>query len=77
MSAPSRATLWRLAIREGLINGQDMAWVRDYYARLLVKWGVAEGPGYRDEWDYLDDDHPSQPYEPGDYLTDRPARGRW
>jgi len=70
-SPPSRATLWRLAIRDGLIAGQDMAWVRDHYARLLAKWNVAEGPDYRDEWDYLDDVHPARPFEPGDYLDDR------
>jgi hypothetical protein len=71
MTTPSRATLWRLAIRDGLIAGQDMAWVRDHYDQLLVKWKVAEGPDYRDERDYLDDDNPSRPFEPGDYLDDR------
>ena len=37
MTTPSRATLWRLAIRDALIAGQDMAWVRDHYDQLLVK----------------------------------------
>ena len=67
---PTRATLWNLAKRDAIVGGHDMAWVRDRFVELLAKW-QQDATEYRDEWDYLDDDHPSAPFEPGDYLTDR------
>jgi hypothetical protein len=29
---------------------------------------------YLDEWEYLSDDNPREPFEPGDYLDDRGSR---
>ena len=65
--------LLRLARREAILGGHDTRWMLNRHRELLAEWSQSQAPVYRDELDYLYDDHPAQPFEPGDYLTDR----RW